>query len=214
MADPCASILRSRRCLCLPPASFERPVSDRPNRMARSGRPLCHPWTTRATFQSPLCLQRRPGRFCDRTREAPRSYPLCKGGIRNCHAKTFHEALNEPIHYKSMWVGQLRGRIGLDSFESHWLKRPSGLDSVEFRLCHAIFHVKYCNALWGSLEKGTNELILHGLRVSHKGPLARSWSGHDRGLLAIAKGLPHTPGRPILAEDARCALIGFCQVPG
>ena len=29
MADPCASILRPRRCACLPPASFERPVSDR-----------------------------------------------------------------------------------------------------------------------------------------------------------------------------------------
>ena len=36
MADHCASILRPRRCLCLPPASFERPVSDRPPR-----RPLC-----------------------------------------------------------------------------------------------------------------------------------------------------------------------------
>ena len=29
MADLCASILRPRRCVCLPPASFERSVSDR-----------------------------------------------------------------------------------------------------------------------------------------------------------------------------------------
>ena len=62
MADPCASILRPLRCVCLPPASIERPVSDRPHRrplcdcfehdqkftatmasMARSERPLCHP---------------------------------------------------------------------------------------------------------------------------------------------------------------------------
>ena len=28
LADPCASILRPRRCVCLPPASFERPASD------------------------------------------------------------------------------------------------------------------------------------------------------------------------------------------
>ena len=36
MADPCASILRPRRCACFPPASYERPVSDRPPR-----RPFC-----------------------------------------------------------------------------------------------------------------------------------------------------------------------------
>ena len=36
MADPCASILRSLRCLYLPPASFERPVSDRPARRPKN----------------------------------------------------------------------------------------------------------------------------------------------------------------------------------
>ena len=36
MADHCASILRPRRCVCLPPASFQRPVSDRHHQ-----RPLC-----------------------------------------------------------------------------------------------------------------------------------------------------------------------------
>ena len=70
MADPCESILRPRRCACLPPASFERPVSDRPPRRppcdcfehaqnftatmastARSERPLWHPWTTKATLE-------------------------------------------------------------------------------------------------------------------------------------------------------------------
>ena len=95
MANPCASILRPRWCACLPPASFERPVSDRPSRrpscdwfehaqnftatmasMARSERPLCHPWTTKTTFLPPLCLQRRHGQFCGRTREAQRSQPL------------------------------------------------------------------------------------------------------------------------------------------
>ena len=66
-ADHCASILRPRRCVCLPPASFERPVSDRPPRrplcdcfeyaqnftatmasMAMSERPVYYPWTTKA----------------------------------------------------------------------------------------------------------------------------------------------------------------------
>ena len=101
MADHCASILRPRRCVCLHPASFERPVSDRPPRrplcdcfehaqnftatmasMAMPERPVCHPWTTKATVLPPFCLQRRPGQFCGRTREAQRSQPLCKGGIR------------------------------------------------------------------------------------------------------------------------------------
>ena len=68
MADHRASILRPRRCLCLPPASFERPVSDRPPRrplcdyfehaqnfittvasMAMSEHPVYHPWTTKTT---------------------------------------------------------------------------------------------------------------------------------------------------------------------
>ena len=86
--------------VCLHPASFERPVSDRPPRrplcdcfehaqnftatmasMAMSERPMCHPWTTKATVRPPFCLQRRPVQFCGRTREAQRSQPLCKGGI-------------------------------------------------------------------------------------------------------------------------------------
>ena len=102
MADHCASILRPRRCVCLHPASFERPVSDRPPRrplcdcfehaqnftatmasMAMPERPVYHPWTTKATVLPPFCLQRRPGQFCGRTREAQRSQPLCKGGINN-----------------------------------------------------------------------------------------------------------------------------------
>ena len=100
MADHCASILRPRRCVCLHPASFGRPVSDRPPRrplcdcfehaqnftatmasMAMPERPVYHPWTTKATVLPPFCLQRRPGQFCGRTMEAERSQPLCKGGI-------------------------------------------------------------------------------------------------------------------------------------
>ena len=103
MADLCASILRPRRCVYLHPAPFGRPVSDRPPRrplcdcfehaqnftatmasMAMSERPMCHPWTTKATVRPPFCLQRRPGQFCGRTREAQRSQPLCKGGISSC----------------------------------------------------------------------------------------------------------------------------------
>ena len=100
MADHCASILPPWRCVCLPPASFERPVSDRPLRrplcdcfehaqnftatmasMAMSERPVYHHWTTKATVLPPFCHQRRPGQFCGRTMEAERSQPLCKGGI-------------------------------------------------------------------------------------------------------------------------------------
>ena len=104
MADHCASIL-PRRCVCLPPASFERPVSDRhPRRplcdcfehaqnftatmvtMAMSECPVYHHWTTKATVLPPFCLQRRPGQFCGRTMEAERSQPLCKGGITYINA--------------------------------------------------------------------------------------------------------------------------------
>ena len=100
VADPCASILWPQWCACLLPASFERPMSDRPPRwplgdcfehaqnftatmtpMAGSKRPLRHPRTTKANFLPSLCLQRRPGQFCGRTRGAQRSQPLCKGGI-------------------------------------------------------------------------------------------------------------------------------------
>ena len=106
MADHCASILRPRRCACLHPASFERPVSDRPPRrplcdcfehaqnftatmasMAMPERPVYHPWTTKATVLPPFCLQRRPGQFCGRTREAQRSQPLCKGGITDAYMR-------------------------------------------------------------------------------------------------------------------------------
>ena len=92
MADPCASILRPRRCVCLPPAPFGRPVSDRPPRrslcdcfehaqnimatmasIARCERPLYHHTTIKATFRPPLCPQRRPGQFYGRTREAQNS---------------------------------------------------------------------------------------------------------------------------------------------
>ena len=90
---------RPRRCVCLLPASFERPVSDRPPRrplceyfenaqiftaimasMATSQRTLCHPWTTKATLRPPLCLQWRSGQVCDRTRESQRSQTQCKRG--------------------------------------------------------------------------------------------------------------------------------------
>ena len=113
MADHCASILRPRRCACLHPASFERPVSDRPPRrplcdcfehaqnftatmasMAMPERPVYHPWTTKATVLPPFCLQRRPGQFCGRTREAQRSQPLCKGGIT-----TYLSLIVECIHF-------------------------------------------------------------------------------------------------------------------
>ena len=89
MANPCAFILRPRGCVCLPPSSFERPVSAQPPRrplcdcfehaqnftatvafMARSERPLCHPWTTKATLRPPFCLQRRPSQFCGSSTEA------------------------------------------------------------------------------------------------------------------------------------------------
>ena len=83
MADPSAPILRSRRCLCLPLASFERPVSDQPPR-----RPLCDCFEHAENFtgtmssmaRSPWCLQLRIGRFCGFTREAQVSQLLCKGG--------------------------------------------------------------------------------------------------------------------------------------
>ena len=102
MADHCASILPPRRCVCLPPASFERPVSDRPPRrpfcdcfehvqnftatmasMAMSERPVYHHWTTKATVLPPFCLQRRPGQFVvAQWRQNGRS-PCVKGVLVN-----------------------------------------------------------------------------------------------------------------------------------
>ena len=55
-----------------------------------------------------------------------------------------------------------------------------------------------CNSLVGSLLKGADGLIFFGLRVSHKVPLPKSWSGCGRlnlvirGFLAITKGFPHS----------------------
>ena len=93
-----------------------------------------------------------------------------------------------------MVVQPKRGK-GLDSLESRQLKRRSGLDFAKFKQCHVIFQMKYCNSLLGSLVKGANSLILLGLRVSHKVPLARSRRGRRdfliKGLFAIAKGFSH-----------------------
>ena len=63
LGDLCATVLnmlktsqRPWRCLNVLCATLERP-----------------------TVRPPFCLQRRPGQFCGRTREAQRSQPLCKG---------------------------------------------------------------------------------------------------------------------------------------
>ena len=96
VADHCISILRPRRCVRRPLASFERPVSDRRPKqtlcdcfehaqnftatmasMARSERPVYHPLTTKANVRPPFCLQRRLGQFCGRTREPQMSQPMC-----------------------------------------------------------------------------------------------------------------------------------------
>ena len=117
MADHCASIMRPGRCVCLHPASFELPVSDRLHRrplcdcfehaqnstatmasMAMSERPMCHPWTTKAIVRPSFCLQRWPGQFCGRTREAQRSQPLCKGGISEQPAGRSRVCLGSPAH--------------------------------------------------------------------------------------------------------------------
>ena len=117
-------------------------------------------------------------------------------------------------------VGQLKGRMGLDSLDSHPLKRHSSFDfaNFAFKQYHTTFLVKYCNLFFGHLVKSTDRLILLGLRLSHKAPFARSWSWGGRldplirGLLAIAKGFPH------FGKTGTCwgwyVLIGFCQVPG
>ena len=98
IADPCASLLWPRQCVCLPPVSFEWPVSDQPPRrplcncfehdqnftatmasIARSEHPLCHLWRTKATFWPPLCLQLCHSQFCGCTREAHKGRNPCLG---------------------------------------------------------------------------------------------------------------------------------------
>jgi hypothetical protein len=52
--------------------------------MAMSVPPVCHLGTTKATILPPLSVQRRPGNFFGRTREAERSQALCKGPLTVC----------------------------------------------------------------------------------------------------------------------------------
>ena len=105
-------------------------------------------------------------------------------------------------------VCHLNGRMGLDSLESHQLKRLSGLDFSKLRQCHAIFQVKYWNSWLSSLGRGADRLIFLGLWVSPNVPLAKSCSGCGRlgllirGLLASPKEI-HIPGRLILAHPIR-----------
>ena len=75
MADHYASILQPWRCMCLPPACHEWPVSDRPPRqpscdcfshaqnfavtmafIVRFESPVHHPWATNSIIWPPLCL--------------------------------------------------------------------------------------------------------------------------------------------------------------
>ena len=74
MADHCPSSLRPQRCRCLPPASFERHVSDPPPR-----RPLCDCFEHAQNFTATMVSMAKSGR----TKEAQRSQPLCKGYIVN-----------------------------------------------------------------------------------------------------------------------------------
>ena len=62
-------------------------------------------------------------------------------------------------------VGQLKGRMGLDSPESHRFQRSSGLDFEKFRKCHTIFQMKRCNSLLGSFMKDVDRL-LHIARIT------------------------------------------------
>ena len=66
------------RPLCLIRATVERPLAS----IAVVERHVYHLWTTKATMMPPLSVQRRPGQFYGRTREAQRSQALCKGGIK------------------------------------------------------------------------------------------------------------------------------------
>ena len=115
-------------------------------------------------------------------------------------------------------VGQLKGRLRLDSLEYHLLKRPTGLDFAKLRQCNAIFQVKYCNSLLSSLVRGSHRLTWLGLRAHTRSPLARSWNGRGRldllitGHFSIAKGFPHHG-----VTDTYCVwsmVIGFYKVPG
>ena len=89
------------------------------------------------------------------------------------------------------------GRMGLDSLESHRLKRPPSLDFANIRQYHAIYQVKHFNSLLGSLAKDSDRLVLLGLRMSQKVPQTRTcWmcgrlDSQIRCLMAIAKGFPH-----------------------
>ena len=87
---------------------------------------------------------------------------------------------------KSQCVRPAEGANGVRITQSHWSKRRSSLDFAKYWQCHAIFSIlggvypKHCNSLLSSFVNGADKLILFTLRVSHKVPLARSWSGYSR----------------------------------
>ena len=136
--------------------------------------------------------------------------------LRNCPVNTFMQLwMSRSLQVKV--VDQLMGWTGIDSVESHRLKRPSGLEFVKFRQCRAIFTVKYCHSLLDSLVKGADRLILLWLWVSYKVSLARYCGCRRldllmRGLMATAKGFPQPRKTDICW--GWCLLIGFSQVPG
>ena len=94
--------------------------------MARSERPLCHTWTTKAIVRPPLCLQLRPGRFCGRTRKAQRSQPLCKGGINN-HSSWL-------VHNGYYHVGRTQKYLVISQFEPNglWIRSDVASPFVDF----------------------------------------------------------------------------------
>ena len=107
-------------------------------------------------------------------------------------------------------VGQLKGRMGLDSLVSHWLKRLPGLDFATFRQCHAIF--KVLQTIGGLSREERQQVDMSRIMGDSHGAIKKimkrvrqtgNWISKSKASCTSPMDF-HTPGRLILAGDDAC----------
>ena len=106
MADHCTSILRPRWCVCLPHASFKRPVSDRP---PRHRRPLCDCFEHAQNFTATMASMARSERLCATLERLRQHFSL-------------HWAFNGDLARHVVAQGRHKSHISLAGISHHWFR--------------------------------------------------------------------------------------------
>ena len=128
-----------------------------------------HPWTTKATDRPPLCLQRRPDRFCGRTREVQRSQPLCKGGIndditRNCPRNDLKSrgvnAVDITRSRQPFWMTSSGPKILNQSENQTETLKKTCLNFADINILEKQFHQHCFRLFWSSITTAVNLLSL------------------------------------------------------